>query len=217
MRALPAWSVIGVCQTLFEVQTTVAVVAAPAALISVSGLALLPPLALFQLGSATTPATSVEAIATSWPTKSMLITLPEPPLTAVTLRIVVVVLVSEALVPVIVKVKLPGGVLLAVVTDSVELLPTLTEVGLKVPVALAGSPLTLKLIEPVNPLIAVVFTEYEVLLPVFTVCVLGAADSAKDAGPLMSRVTVVVLVSEVLVPVIVKVKLPGGVLLAVVT
>src|ERR1700693_3307104 len=158
MRALPAWSVIGVCQTLFEVQTTVAVVAAPAALISASGLALLPPLALFQLGFAITPATSVEAIATSWPTKSMLITLPEPPLTAVTLRIVVVVLVSEALVPVIVKVKLPGGVLLAVVTDSVELPPATIEVGLKVPLALAGSPLRLKLTDAVNPLTTFMFT-----------------------------------------------------------
>jgi hypothetical protein len=108
----------------------------------------------------------------------MLIGLPEP-LAAVTFRLAVVVLVSEVLEPVIVKVKPPGGVLLAVVTDSVELLPTLTELGLKVPVALAGSPLTLKLIEPVNPLIAVVLTEYEVLLPVFTVCELGVAESAK--------------------------------------
>jgi hypothetical protein len=50
-------------------------------------------------------------------------------------------------------------VLLAVVIVSVELFPTLTEVGLNVPVALAGRPLTLKLIVPVKPFTALVLTE----------------------------------------------------------
>lgn len=49
--------------------------------------------------------------------------------------------------------------MLAVVIVSVELLPTLTEVGLKVAVALAGSPLTLKPIDPVKPFMALVLTE----------------------------------------------------------
>lgn len=77
----------------------------------------------------------------------------------VTLRVTLVVLVSEPLVPVMVKVKLPVGVLLAVVIVSVELFPTLTGVGLNVPVALAGSPLTLNPIEPVKPFMALVLTE----------------------------------------------------------
>jgi hypothetical protein len=143
----------------FELHVTVAVVAAPVSSIRASGEELLTPLASFQLGSGTTPAISVEAMATSSPTKSMLIALPEPPLADVTLRVAVVVFVSELLVPLIVKVELPVGVVLAVVIVSVELLPTLTEVGLNVPFALAGRPLTLKLIVPVKPFTALVLTE----------------------------------------------------------
>jgi hypothetical protein len=96
---------------------------------------------------------------TSSPTKSMLIAFPVPPLADVTLRIAEVVLVSELLVPLIVKVELPVGVVLAVVIVSVELPPTLTEVGLNVPVALAGRPLTLKPIVPVKPFTALALTE----------------------------------------------------------
>jgi hypothetical protein len=95
---------------------------------------------------------------TSSPTKSILIALPEEPLAVVTMRTAVVVLVSEPLVPVMVRVELPMGVLDAAATVSVELAPALTEVGLNVPVALAGKPLTLKLIVPVKPLAAVVLT-----------------------------------------------------------
>jgi hypothetical protein len=58
-----------------------------------------------------------------------------------------------------VRAKLPAGVVFAVVIVSVELLPALTEVGLKVAVALAGIPLTLKPIEPVKPFMALVPTE----------------------------------------------------------
>jgi hypothetical protein len=57
-----------------------------------------------------------------------------------------------------VNVELPVGVLLAVAIVSVELLPTVTEVGLNVPVVLAGNPLTPNVIEPVKPLVALVFT-----------------------------------------------------------
>jgi hypothetical protein len=81
-----------------------------------------------------------------------------------TFRMAVVVLMSEPLVPVIVRTKLPVGVLDAVATVSVELAPTLTEAELNEPVALAGRPLTLKPIVPVKPVSAVVFTVYEVLL-----------------------------------------------------
>src|ERR1700685_4536180 len=98
----------------FEVHVTVAVVAAPVLSTSASGDVSLTPVASFQLGSTTTPATSVDAMATSSPTKSILIGLPET-LAAVTLSTAVVVLVSEPLLPVMGKVKLPAGVLLAVV------------------------------------------------------------------------------------------------------
>ena len=54
--------------------------------------------------------------------------------------------------------KLPMGVLEAVAIVSPELFPALTEVGLKVPVALAGRPETLKLTEPEKPATAVVLT-----------------------------------------------------------
>jgi hypothetical protein len=85
--------------------------------------------------------------------------LAELPLEDITIRVAVVVFVSELPVPLIVKVELPVGVLLAVVIVSVALPPTLTDVGLNVPVALAGRPLTLKLIVPVKPFTAVVLTE----------------------------------------------------------
>ena len=135
----------------------------------------------------------------------MLIALPEPPLPDVTLSVAAVVFVTELLVPLIVKVELPVGVVLAVVIVSVELVPTLTEVGLNVPVALAGRPLRLKIMVPVKPLAALVLTEYEVPPPGFTVCELGVADSANDGGPVTLRVTFAVLVSEPLLPMIVRV------------
>src|ERR1700691_3850119 len=103
-----------------------AVVAVPVLLTSASGEELLAPLALFQFGSATTPATSVEAMGISWPTKSILIALPEEPLAVVTMRTAVVVVVSAPLVPVMARVELPIGVLDAAATVSVELAPAVT-------------------------------------------------------------------------------------------
>src|SRR6202044_1367191 len=167
---------------------TVAVVAAPPALTRASGELLATPLASFQLGSATTPATSVDAITTSCPTKSILITFPEPVADA-TSRTAVVVLVSEPLVPVIVKVKLPVGVLLAVVIVSVELPPALTEVGLKFPVAFAGNTPPPKLTAAVNPLTTVRLTTYGVFPPGLTVWELGVVDNAKEAPPVTFTVT----------------------------
>jgi len=51
---------------------------------------------------------------------------------------------------------------------------------LNVPVAPAGSPLTLSPTVPVNPFTAPVFTVYVVLLPAFTVCALGVPDKLKS-------------------------------------
>src|ERR1017187_7211238 len=58
----------------FAAQVAVAVVAVPVSSARAREAELLAPLALFQLLLATTPATSVAAMVTSWPTKSMLIT-----------------------------------------------------------------------------------------------------------------------------------------------
>src|SRR6202035_4522712 len=77
MRALPGWSVMGVDQVLLELQVTVADVEMPVSSTRARGAELLAPLALFQLALATTPATSAEDMGTSWPTKSILMTLLE--------------------------------------------------------------------------------------------------------------------------------------------
>ena len=62
------------------------------------------------------------------------------------------------LVPVMVNGKLPVGVVLAVVTVMVEEPDVVTDVGLKLTVAFAGNPLTLKLTVPVNPPVGVTVT-----------------------------------------------------------
>src|SRR5215471_12575467 len=69
---------------------------------------------------------------------------------AVTTRVTEAVWVVVPLVPVIVNGKLPVGVVLLVVTVSVES-PEVTDAGLNVPVAPAGKPLTLRLTVPVKP------------------------------------------------------------------
>src|SRR6266404_3247515 len=68
-----------------------------------------------------------------------------------TTRVTVVEWDNVPLVPVMVKGNVPAGVVVLVVTLSVEL-PEVNEVGLKVAVAPAGNPVTLKLTVPVNPL-----------------------------------------------------------------
>jgi hypothetical protein len=97
-------------------------------------------------------------MATSEPTKSMLIGLLEEPPEDVTVRLTVAVSDPRVPVPVMVSGNVPVGVLVAVVTVSVELFPALTEVGLNVPVAPVGSPVTPRLIVSVKPPRAVVFT-----------------------------------------------------------
>jgi hypothetical protein len=143
---------------LFEAQVAVAVVAAPVLLTRFRAEALLAPFALFQFGSATTPATAAEAIGVSPPTKSMLIGFAEEPPLDVTTKLTFAVTVPPVLVPLMVSVKLPVGVLEVVATVSVELFPALTDVGLNVPVAPVGRPLTLRLTVPLKPPTAVVLT-----------------------------------------------------------
>ena len=64
---------------------------------------------------------------------------------------------------------------------SAELLPALTDTGLNVPVAPVGNPVTLRLIDPLKPLTAVVLTVYgvPVLPPTVTVWLDGVADTVK--------------------------------------
>ena len=76
---------------------------------------------------------------------------------AVTTRFTEVVWVVEPLVPVIVNGKVPVGVVLLVVTVRVEL-PDAIGVGLKVPLAPAGNPLTVRSTLPVNPPVGVTVT-----------------------------------------------------------
>jgi len=65
---------------------------------------------------------------------------------------------SVPLLAVIVTVELPTVVPDVVVTVNVELPVPVTDVGLNVPVAPAGSPLTLRFTTPPNPFTAPTFT-----------------------------------------------------------
>jgi len=75
---------------------------------------------------------------------------------AFTTRLTVVVCVTLPLIPVIVRVDVPTGVLAVVVTVKVELPATVA--GEKLAVAPVGSPLALKAMEPEKPENAVVLT-----------------------------------------------------------
>jgi len=105
----------------------------------------------------------------------ILITFPVVPPDPLTVSVTVVVCVKDPLVPVIVTVGLPAGVVVAVVIVSVEGVPAVIDVGLNVPVAPLGNPLTLKPTLPLNPFNAPTLTVYVVLPPGTTVCVAGVA------------------------------------------
>ena len=133
---------------LSEVQETVAPLRLPVWFTRLSGEELLAPLALFQLFCATTPATSDAAIFVLPPAK--LIPIAVEPDGVPTTNVTVAEWLRLPLVPVIVSVELPGGVLVEVVTVSVELADAFT--GLNDPDALFGKPDALKLTVPVKPL-----------------------------------------------------------------
>ena len=92
-----------------------------------------------------------------------------------------------------------------------------TEVGLKVAVAPVGNPLALNVTVPVKPFCAVTLGVYVVLLPWTIVRELGVAVSVKFGAALTTSVAVALCVRLPLVPVIVIVYVPVGVLEAVVT
>jgi hypothetical protein len=148
----------GWSQASSELHVTVAVVAVPVSSTKERGEELVAPLAWFQLLLATTPATSELPIGTSVPTKSMLIVLLKPEPEVDTASVALVVCTSGPLVPVIVSVEVPTGVLPEVVTVNEEVPDEVIEVGEKTAVAPAGRPLTLKVTVPVNAVPGVTVT-----------------------------------------------------------
>jgi hypothetical protein len=98
-----------------------------------------------------------------------------------TSSVVVAELVMLPLVPVTVTVYAPAGVVLLVVTVRVEEPDPLTDVGLKLPDAPVGNPLTEKLTEPLKPPEAVAVAVKVVELPGVTACELGVSPTEKPA------------------------------------
>jgi hypothetical protein len=86
-----------------------------------------------------------------------------------TTRVTVVEWTRVPLVPVIVSVYVPGGVEALVVTDMVEVPEPVTELGLKLALAPAGSPVAVRPTTPVNPPDPVTVALYEVPPPAVTV------------------------------------------------
>lgn len=107
----------------------------------------------------------------------------------------------------------------AVFTVSVEVPDPVTEVGLNVPVAPVGRPLTVNPTGALKPFTAVTEGVYVVLEPCTTVCEVGEEESVKSgpATALTTSVEVAVCVSVPLVPVNVSVYVPAGVVADVVT
>jgi hypothetical protein len=120
-----------------------------------SGEELLAPLALFQLFWATTPATSDGAIFVL-PAAKLIPIAADPEDAVPTTNVAVVEWLRLPLVPVIVRVELPGGVLVELATVRVELPAPFT--GPKEAEALAGRPDALKLTVPVKPFSGVMLT-----------------------------------------------------------
>ena len=151
-RRLPGWSMVDVFHALFAVDVTVAPVAAPVSSFRASGVVRVAPVALFQFVVATTPALSATPIATALPTKSMPIA--RPALGVPTTSVTVVLWLSAPLVPMMVSVELPDGVVADVVTFSVELPEAVTDAGTKIAVLSGGSPVNPRLTVPANPFVA---------------------------------------------------------------
>ena len=80
--------------------------------------------------------------------------LKSPVTAAFTTSVMVVECVSDPLVPVMVSVYVPAAVVELVETESVEFPEPVTDVGLTLPLAPLGNPLTLKFTAPVKPFTA---------------------------------------------------------------
>jgi len=101
------------------------------------------------------------------------------------------------LVPVIVKTKVPVGVLALVVTDMVDDPDAVTEAGLKLAPAPTGNPLTLKFTLLLNPPDPVIVAVQEVFPPAVTVTEAGVAAMEKSptTGAFTTSVTAAVWLS----------------------
>src|SRR5271165_1151542 len=138
----------------------------------------------------------------------------------ITASVTLVVCVRLPLVPVMVTVDVPTGVVPLVVTVSVELPDPVTVAGTKFAVVPDGNPLALSVTTPPNPFNAPILAVYVVALPATTVCVPGVAVRLKLGGggvPLTASVTPAVCVNAPLVPVMVTVDVPTGVVPLVLT
>ena len=130
----------------------------------------------------------------------------------------VVVCVTDAPVPIMVSVYVPGTVAIVVATVIVELPDVVTEAGLKDAVTPAGKPLAENVTAPVNPFDGVIVTVYSLFDPLRTVWLAGEATRVKlCAGIVTTKVTVAECVAEVPVPVMVRVYVPGTVAAVVAT
>jgi hypothetical protein len=148
------------------------------------------------------------------PTKSTLMTFSEE--LDVAARIALSECVSEPLAPVMVKVKLPVGVLAKVVMVSVDVPEEVIETGEKEDDAPAGKPVTVRFTMPAKPFEGATVTAYVAVPPETMEDVVGVTLSVKS-GAVTLRVALVLCANcSVLVPVIVKTELPPGVFVAVV-
>lgn len=111
-----------------------------------------------------------------------------------TTSVTVVAWARLPLVPVIVRLYVPAGLVALVVTDMVDEPEPVTEAGLKLALAPAGNPLTLKLTLPANPPDPVIVVVYEVFVPAVTVAEAGDAEMEKSptTGAFTTSVTEVV-------------------------
>src|ERR1019366_6064042 len=159
----------GSSQIPFVFHVTVALVLSPFWSNKTNGVVLEVPLASFQFDWATTPATSVLPIAVPSPTNLI-------PIAAAfaTVRVTLAVWVKLPLVPLIVSVDVPSGVV-PLVTVSVELPEPVTVAGEKLAVAPPGSPLALSVTAPLKPSTAPMLVVKVVAFPTTTVCELGVA------------------------------------------
>ena len=126
------------------------------------------------------------------------------PLTGLTVKVTVAECDKLPLVPVIVKVYVPVGVVLAVEMLSVEEPEPPIEAGLKLAEAPLGNPLTPRLTVAVKPLSALTLAVKLVPAPTVTDCELGVAEIEKS-GTLTVKDTVVECDKLPLAPVRVRV------------
>src|ERR1019366_4457064 len=202
----------GSSQIPFVFHVTVALVLSPFWSNKTNGVVLEVPLASFQFDWATPPATSVLPIAVPSPPNLI-------PIAAAfaTVRVTLALWVKLPLVPVIVSVDVPSGVVELVVTVSVEVPEPVTVAGEELAVAPAGSPLALSVTTPLNPFSAPMLVVKVVAFPTTTVCELGVAVRLKFGGGWVAatvKLTLAVWVKLPLVPVIVSVDVPEPVTVA---